>query len=149
MDEILEHKVQKQKNHQQAGVSLVELLLVLAILGIVSGIGVTYLNLNNTAVKNAAINLKNDLRLARSEAITRNRETTFQVGNATYYNATTSNSNQLLFEHKLKQRVQISPNPQTLSFSPLGNADNCTFNVKGVNKEYKININSVGNVEIE
>lgn len=147
MDNKLEPKVQKK--HHQTGVTLIELMLVVAILGIVSGIGGAYLNLDKTKVKNAAINLKNDLRLARSEAITRNSLIIFQVGNASYYNATTINGNQLLFENKLKKRIEISPAPQTLTFSPLGSTSGTSFDVNATNQGYKITINNAGNVKIE
>jgi len=145
----LENKVLEQKKHRQKGVTLVELMLVLAILGIVTGIGGAYLNLDKTKVKNAAINLKNNLRLARSEAITRNNQITFQVRNASYYNATSSNGNQLLFENNLKNRIKISPTPQSLTFSPIGSTSSSSFDVNGTNQGYKITINNVGHVKIE
>ncbi len=62
---------------RHAGVSLLELLIVLAIIGFVSAIAIPMLSggVSNSELRSAARELAAGLRLARSEAVTQRRET--------------------------------------------------------------------------
>jgi prepilin-type N-terminal cleavage/methylation domain-containing protein len=68
--------------NNQAGFTLVELIIVLVIVGILATQVVSALTSDATKVKGAAFRMRGDFNLARSEAVNRNEEVivTFQIG---------------------------------------------------------------------
>jgi type IV fimbrial biogenesis protein FimT len=71
----------KMKHH--AGASLVEILIVVAIVGFLATIGLPSYNIwmQNARVRNAAESVLNGRQLARSEAVARNTQVNFVVNN--------------------------------------------------------------------
>ena len=73
--------------NNQAGFTLLELIIVLVIVGILATQVVSALTSDVTKVKGAAFRMRSDFNLARSEAVNRNEEVivTFQIGAADGY----------------------------------------------------------------
>jgi type IV fimbrial biogenesis protein FimT len=69
-------------NHRQKGVTLIEAMVALTIMGVLLATGVPSFSqfLQNRKVRNAAEALHNGLSLAKAEAVRRNTNITFTLG---------------------------------------------------------------------
>ncbi|HEX6135297.1 MAG TPA: GspH/FimT family pseudopilin [Longimicrobiales bacterium] len=101
---------------RRPGFTLLELLIVLAILSVVVGIAVPPLRgaVKSTRLETARQTLIGDLRLARTEAIRRNRSVTVTITGANTYNI------QFLGGRTLKEGVRFSAGPSSIQFAAFG-----------------------------
>jgi prepilin-type N-terminal cleavage/methylation domain-containing protein len=146
----LDFKGSKNTPSHQLGLTLIEMLIVVGIISIMSGIGVTFLNFKGLQLKSAAYELKTALMSARAEAIKRNADVQvqFDAVNDTY-NAT-NDLGTVLFARTLDQRVDLSTNNTSVTFKPLGTATNSNFQIIATNgASYTVQVNSVGKISLE
>lgn len=112
----------------QAGVTVIELLLGLVVLGVILGIGVPSFRtwMANSQIRTAADALMNGLQLARSEAIRRNKRVEFHLADGTNWSVELVNPRTTLQE---RQGDEGSKNA-TFTVTP-GGADRLTFGALG------------------
>lgn len=123
------------KSKPQAGLTLVELLVVLVILSSMIGIGIAGYNQFNERqrVKQSILNVKNDLRYIQNKAtasevpancgILNGYTVTFNADNI-HYSATAQCSNAgtyPVYSFALKTGLTFSARPNTITFQPLQN----------------------------
>ncbi len=135
---------------QQTGLTLIELLIVVAIISIMSGIGISFLNFQNLQLKSAAYELKTALMSARAEAIKRNADVTMQFDTANdAYNAT-NDLGRVLFAKRLDRELDLQTNNLSITFKPLGTASNSNFTIRARDGDsYTVRVSGVGKVEIQ
>ena len=146
----MDFKGNKNTPSHQIGLTLIEMLIVVGIISIMSGIGVTFLNFKGLQLKSAAYELKTALMAARAEAIKRNADVQvqFDAVNDTY-NAT-NDLGTVLFARTLDQRLDLSTNNQSVIFKPLGTASSSSFDIVATNGDsYTLSVSGVGKVEIQ
>ncbi|MFW5722659.1 MAG: pilus assembly FimT family protein [Desulfohalobiaceae bacterium] len=130
------------------GVTLVEMMVVLAIAAIIIGIGVAYLDTHDARARSAAYTMKTRLMGAKSTAVKLNEnvQVNFDTDNEVY-NATSGGS--LLFEVHLDQGVDLS-SASSVTFTPLGMANATSIVLKGLTGgNYTISVNTIGRIQLQ
>jgi prepilin-type N-terminal cleavage/methylation domain-containing protein len=132
----------------QSGVSLIEFLMVIVIIGIIAGISIVNINLTSSKVKAAAYNLRSNLLLARSMAVKRNTAVTVNFDPSTEsYNGTVNG--EILFQTTLEQPLDLDTSNLSITFTPLGTATNSRFYIKSSKGDCNIVVRSSGRVYID
>ncbi len=140
-----------------AGVTLVELLVVIAIIGIMTAVGLVNLDPGASKLKAAALNLRSDLMLAKSEAVKRNLPVrvdapkSTEAGKEYFANVIVDGSaGTEVFRVQVDDDLLVSGNTlgTALTFTPLGTATNGYFKVYRGSEFYKVSVNAIGRVEI-
>lgn len=114
--------------YPQRGVTLIELMIAIAILGLLLGLGVPSFGawIQNTQIRNAAESVQNGLNLARAEAVRRNIAVKFTLGTGSSWTVALSSAG---------TSIQSNPNSEgasnaTVTATPAG-ATTATFNGLG------------------
>ena len=136
--------------HKEQGFTLIEVIVVTVIMAILAGMAVTSLSSAQSELRAAACNLRTELLSAKAEAIKRNETVQIHFGNGTNrYNATTKDTNILLFSHALSPGLSLSTGKSTVGFTPLGTATSSKVSISGSDKTYNCTINGMGHVTVE
>ncbi len=132
------------------GVTLVEMMVVLAIAAIIIGIGVAYLDTHDARARSAAYTMKTRLMGAKSMAIKMNEDVHVNFNTVSEaYNAT-KNDGSLLFSTQLEDGIDLNSNSSTVTFTPLGTANDANATLVGLSgRSYTILINSVGRIQLQ
>lgn len=129
------------------GMTLVELMVVIAILSIVLGIAVLNLKSSKFKLKSATYNLRTHLLRAKSEAVKRNASVTVNFDSSTEsYNATVSGG--LLFSFQLGDNIDLSTNNTSVSFTPIGTATNANIGLSSYGGSCSVRVTSSGRIYI-
>jgi type IV fimbrial biogenesis protein FimT len=111
------------------GFTLIELLITIAVLGLMLTLGVPAFRvwMQNTQVRNAADAILNGLQLARSEAVRRNLNVEFALGNSADWTVQQASPRQVIQARSaqggMTDRTQVNQQPAgatIVTFSPLG-----------------------------
>jgi Tfp pilus assembly protein FimT len=132
------------------GVTLVEVILVVAIVAIMSGMAISSLTPRDAELKSAAYELSTNLMQARLRAIKQNQdvEVGFDTANERY-NATLDDSGDVIYQIQLNAGINLSTNNTTVSFTPLGTASNSNFQLVGsTGDSYSIDVSNIGNIKV-
>jgi type IV fimbrial biogenesis protein FimT len=128
-------------NHRQKGVTLIEAMVALTIMGVLLATGVPSFSqfLQNRKVRNAAEALHNGLSLAKAEAVRRNTNITFTLGAGSAWALTcpncTGNDLPSMPASEISSDVAVASTDVTLNFTGLGRVStladgtNATFNI--------------------
>ena len=133
------------------GVTLVEMMVVLAIAAIIIGIGVASLDTHDAKARSAAFTLKTRLMGAKSTAVKLNQDVQVNFNAAEdAYNATTAGGT-LLFSTQLENGIDLNSNSTQVTFTPLGTADDDPdVQLVGLSgRSYTISINNVGRIRLQ
>ncbi len=137
------------------GMSLMELLVVLAIIAILAGTALVYINTDGYRLRAEANNLKSTLQEARMEAVKRN-ESVKVVLNPEWYRVEMSNDpNDVLVNYSLPENIglhckdmgELTTNSITLG--SLGTASNSHIKIGSNNKNYSLFVNSAGRIILD
>ncbi len=142
----------KIMSQDSTGLSLVELLLVLAIMAILTGTGLVYMNTDGYRLRAEANNLKSTLQEARMEAVKRNESASVKLWTQQYETSTGAVVD--LSPHDLSLSFSgggsLPSGGYTITFSPLGTAPNSHYHLKNPSdNKISVRINSVGNIWLE
>jgi len=113
---------------RQQGLSLIELLVAIVILGIILSLGVPSFNtwIQNSRIRTATESIVNGLQLARAEAVRRNEQVSFILGAGTSWTVQTAAGT------VIQSRASTEgSNNVTLTVTP-GGATTATFNELGM-----------------
>ena len=136
-------------DQDNSGVSLIEVLIVVVIISILTGIGLVSLNTTTSKLKAAAYNLRSNLLFARSTAIKENKtvRVEFDVNGETY--SAIKDDGTRLFNATLDYGLNLETNNTSISFSSLGTATNSVFYIYSNQKKCKIVVRSSGRIYID
>jgi type IV fimbrial biogenesis protein FimT len=135
---------------RQAGFTLIELLIALAVLGVLLGLGVPAFRvwMQNTQVRNAADAVLNGIQLARAEAVRRNQNVEFALGNGAEWTVAQASPRidiqTRVAEEGQTQLAQIDvqpPGATIVTYSPLGGV---TTNLDASNTLRRVDIQAPG-----
>ena len=132
------------------GVTLVEMMVVLAIAAIIIGIGVAYLDTHDAKARSAAYTMKTRLMGAKSMAIKMNEDVHVNFNTASNaYNATKDDGS-LLFSTQLEDGIELNSNSSQVTFTSLGTANGADATLVGRSgKSYTLSINNVGRIQLQ
>jgi type IV fimbrial biogenesis protein FimT len=114
---------------RQAAFTLIELLITLAVLGVLLGLGVPAFRvwMQNTQVRNAADAVLNGVQMARAEAVRRNMNVEFALGTGAEWTVAQASPRTVIqsrvAEEGQTDRAQIDAQPAgatIVTYSPLG-----------------------------
>ena len=134
----------------ERGVTLVEVILVVAIVAIMSGMAITSLTPRDAELKSAAYELSTNLMQARLRAIKQNEKVRvdFDTGNESY-NATMVDTNTLVYHVQLNPNIDLSTGNAAITFTPLGTATNSNMQLIGATgQSYSIQVTNIGNIKV-
>jgi type IV fimbrial biogenesis protein FimT len=115
--------------NSQAGFTLIELMITIAVLGVLIGLGVPSFRLwmQNTQVRNAADAILNGVQLARAEAVRRNMNVEFALGNGAEWTVEQASPRTAIQSRAAEEgqtnKAQIDALPAgatIVTYSPLG-----------------------------
>ena len=134
------------------GLSLIELLVVLAIIAILAGTALVYINSDGYRLRAEANNLKSTLQDARMEAVKRNEDASVKLWTQQYETSTGAVVD--LSPHDLSLSFSgggsLPSGGYTITFSPLGTAPESHYHLKNTSDDsISIRINSVGTIWLE
>ena len=130
------------------GVTLIEILVILFIVAVLTGIGVAYLNPDNPQLKSTAYNLETFLYKAKSEAIKRNVSAKVTFDNATECLEVTADG-QSLSSFCTKEGTTVTPSVSSISFSPTGTVFGSNFILQRSGKQCEVQVQSSGRIFID
>lgn len=132
--------------NRQAAFTLIELMITVAVLGVLLGLGVPAFRvwMQNTQVRNAADAILNGVQLARAEAVRRNQNVEFALGNGAEWTVAQAsprvNIQSRVAEEGQTDKAQIDTQPggaTIVTYSPLGGV---TTNLDASNTLRRIDI---------
>ena len=132
-----------------SGMSMLEMLFVLALLSILAGMAASSFNSQETKLRTAAYALRTELLSARALAIKEylSVKVTFDEDSEKY---TATMDGQTIMEKQIRQGIDLQTGNTSVSFTPLGTATSSSFDlVSESGKKYTISVNGVGRVKIE
>lgn len=115
--------------NSQSGVTLIELLLTVAIMGVLAAIAAPSFNswIQNSQIRNAANSIQDGLQHARTEAVRRNTATQFVFGDGSSWTMGCVNSNEscpATIESRASTEgsgnVVVAPDEDTITYNGLG-----------------------------
>ncbi len=142
-------------NRRRYGLTIIELLIVLAIISLMTGIGLLYINSDNFRLLSEVRNFRSMLVKAKGEAAKRN------VGVSVYflessYQMRLTDSSAALISKTLPDTIKIVSKDSTpltsegyFNFTGIGTAKNHHIKIKNNDRNYSIKVNSVGRILIE
>ncbi len=139
-----------QGKRSECGVTLVEVILVVAIIAIMSGMAITSLTSRDAELKSAAYELSTNLMQARLRAIKQNEKVkvAFDTSKESY-NATLQDTGNLIYIVSLKPGIDLQTSNTDITFTPLGTASNSSFQLLGsTGQAYSISVSSIGNIKV-
>jgi type IV fimbrial biogenesis protein FimT len=113
----------------QAAFTLIELMITVAVLGVLLGLGIPAFRvwMQNTQVRNAADAILNGVQLARAEAVRRNMNVEFAMGNGAEWTVAQASPRTAIQDRVAEEgqtdQAQIDTQPAgatIVTFSPLG-----------------------------
>ena len=131
------------------GVTLVEVILVVAIIAIMSGMAITSLTSRDAELKSAAYELSTNLMQARLRAIKQNESVRVAYDDVNEsYNATL-NGTELIYNIKLKKGLDLDVSVSSTNFTSLGTAFYTKIGLIGsTGQKYEIIVSSTGNIKV-
>lgn len=148
-------------NHKQQGTTLIELLVTLAVLAIIAGIGLPSYNaiVNKSKLVSLTQQLVEDLRVTKQLALTRNKKQYFSVNLAMPERCwvissqpvcpcSASTSSCALENYQINtdySTISLNTNRDTLSFSPLsGTTNGASYTLSVGSDSVKVKVSTLG-----
>ena len=147
---------QKKTLHQgSAGLSLIELLVVLAIIAILAGTALVYINTDGYRLRAEANNLKSTLQEARMEAVKRNESVRVVLDPEWYRVELVSNSDKVLGHYTFSGDIGLYSKDMdglttnSITLGSLGTASNSHIKIGNSSQNYSLYVNSAGRIMID
>ena len=138
-----------------AGLSLIELLVVLAIIAILAGTALVYINTDGYRLRAEANNLKSTLQEARMEAVKRN-ESVRVVLDPEWYRVEMSNDpGEVLGHYNLRDNISLhckgmkELTTDSITFGSLGTASNSHIKIGNSSRNYSVFVNPAGRIMLD
>ncbi|NDY42717.1 prepilin-type N-terminal cleavage/methylation domain-containing protein [Dissulfurirhabdus thermomarina] len=136
--------------HRAEGFTLVEVLMVCAVIAIMAGMAALYLNSEGLRLRKAAFNLRADVVRAKSEAVKRNRRIEIRFGAGNYTVELASNGTDLWVTPFPPERMTATAGypgtPPTLSISPRGTTTSGNVTLQNGTTRFILRTNNAGKV---
>ncbi len=137
------------------GLSLVELLLVLAIMAILAGTGLVYMNTDGYRLRAEANNLKSTLQEARMEAVKRNESVKVVLDPEWYRVEMVNDSDDVLVHYNFRDNIGLHCKDMgelttgSITFGSLGTASNSHIKIGNNSRNYSVFVNSAGRILLD
>lgn len=132
--------------HYESGMSMIEMVIVVAIIAIMAAIAIPNLMPKRFDVRTETFNLRSHLMQARTTAVKTNSDATVNL-NSTNYNATCAGNT--LFAVALSRDVELSSGNPSITFKPLGTASSATLSLVGIDGNCTVKVKGSGRVFID
>jgi len=132
-----------------SGLSLIELLVVLAIIAVLAGTALVYINTDGYRLRAEANNLKSTLQEARMEAVKRNTRAYINLYVDMYTISLPDQDDKVLASVKLPNELELEFNRNPISFQPLGTSGNYEVVIKNNKQHYSLIVRTAGRIFIE
>ena len=138
-------------DHRTNGFTLLELTVTIAVLAIISTIAIpSFLSMiDGRRVNGVAVEIVGDLRLARTEAMRRGQEITFNIDNESH--TIELGSDELKAHIYDRPNVSVSANPETINIDPRHGHPDAALEVTVTGNSQRaliVSINQVGRIRV-
>ena len=137
------------------GLSLIELLVVLAIIAILAGTALVYINTDGYRLRAEANNLKSTLQEARMEAVKRNESVTVVLDPEWYRVEMASDSDDILVHYNLRENIGLhckemgELTTDSITFGSIGTASNSHIKIGDNSRNYSVFVNPAGRILLD